>query len=93
MHIVSGWVDSTSFYSMDAAAKQTYNLLQNPPLRATTHFCHIFPPSINWRFDNPNDPAEKKVACFRLSSSLFFFFLSIDVLQKKYAGSVWAIIK
>jgi hypothetical protein len=77
---VSGCVDNTSYMSMDAAAKQTYNLIQNPPSSTTTSFCHIFPPSTNWGF-NPNDPSEKKVSLF-----------SFNVLQKKYAGNVWAII-
>jgi hypothetical protein len=84
---VSGWADLTSYGSMDAAARQAFNLNQNPPPLCATNFCHIFPPSTNWGF-NPNDPAEKKVSLF----SFVICFLSFNVLQKKYAGNVWAIV-
>jgi hypothetical protein len=73
---------------MDAAAMQAYNVNQNAPLRTRTNFCHIFPPSTNWDLNNPNDPDDKKVSLF----SFIRCFLSFDVLQKKYTGSVWAII-
>jgi hypothetical protein len=73
--------------SIDAAALQAYNLNQNPPPSTTTNFCHFFPPSTNWVFD-PNDPVEKKVSLF----SFIIRFLLFNVLQKKYAGNVWAII-
>jgi HNH endonuclease len=72
---------------MDAVALQTYNLHQNSP-GTRTNFCHIFPPSTNWGFNNPNDPHGTKVNLF----SFIVCFLSLNVLQKKYAGNVWAII-
>jgi hypothetical protein len=61
---VTGFADSVSFSTMDAAALQTYNLNVNPPFRTRTNFCHIFPPSTNWGLNNPNDPTEKKVSLF-----------------------------
>jgi HNH endonuclease len=76
-----------SYNSGDAAALQAYNLHQNPPFRTRTNFCHIFPPSTNWGF-NPNNPVEKNVILF----SSIICYLSFNVLQKKYAGAVWAII-
>ena len=86
--VVTGSVDYAGFHSMDAAALQTYNLHQNPPPRAITNFCPIFPPSTSWGFNNPNDPAEKKASLFHLSSA----FCHLTYYRKKYAGSVWAII-
>jgi hypothetical protein len=82
---VTGWLDSESYISMDAAALQAYNLIQNPPLRTATDFCRILPPSTDWGFD-PNDAVEKKISLF----SFIICFLSFNVLQKKY---VIAIIK
>ena len=67
---------------MDAAALQAYNLNQNPPYSTVTHFCHIFPPSINWGFNNPNDPVEKKISLF----SFIICYLSFNVVQKNTSG-------
>ena len=69
---------------MDAAAQQACQNSYFTP----TNFCHIFPPSTNWGFYNPSDPVENKVILF----SSIICILSFNVLQKKYAGAVWAII-
>jgi hypothetical protein len=78
--VVTGWLDSESYLSLDAAALQAYNLNQNPPLRTATKFGYIFSPSANWGFDpNLNDAVEKKISLF-----LFIIcFSSFNVLQKK----------
>ena len=85
---MTGATDMASYLRMDAAAQQAYNLHQNPPFYTRTNFCHIFPPSTNWDFNNPSDPTEKKVTLF----SSIIYFLSSNALQKKYSGAVWAII-
>jgi len=64
---------------MDAAAKQAFNLNQNPPPRSGTNFCHIFPPSTNWGF-NPNDPVEKKKKYAGNVWAIINTFRSIDIL-------------
>jgi hypothetical protein len=66
-----------------------YNIDDNSP-RLQTNYCHIFPPSTNWGFD-PNDPANRKVSS--CTSSLSYCFDSFTVLQKIYAGGVWAILE
>jgi hypothetical protein len=68
---------------------ERYNITADT-IRYHTNYCHIFPPLTNWGFD-PNDHANKKVNLFTISLS--YCFDSFAALQKKYAGSVWAIIE
>jgi len=80
--VVTGWVDATSYESMDAETLQSYNLAQNPPRCTHTNFCHIFPPSTNWGRNNPNDPDEKKKKYAGNVWAIINSFRTIDILSQ-----------
>jgi len=80
--VVTGFVDKASILGMNDTAKQVYNLnSNNPPMKIITNFCHIFPPSTNWGFDQ-NDPLERKRKYSGNVWAIVNSFRTIDILAE-----------